>query len=173
MPSNTENFRRHKNDVFIETGSLIGDGVQFALEAGFPEVISIELSDKYFEETRKRFESNPKVKIIHGDSYKVLPDVIRGIDKRITFWLDGRHSCGDTALGDYWTPLMQELDAIKEHPIKDHTIMIDDMRCWEEPNPVHGFFKDDIYKKLEEINPEYKFEFLDGHQEKDILVAYI
>jgi hypothetical protein len=68
---------------------------------------------------------------------------------------------------------MQELDAIKEHPIKDHTIMIDDMRCWEEPNPVHGFFKDDIYKKLEEINPDYRFEFLDGHQEKDILVAYI
>ena len=28
-------------------------------------------------------------------------------------------------------------------------------------------------KKLEEINPDYKFEFLHGHQENDILVAYI
>lgn len=173
MPSNTENFRKHINGVFIETGSLIGDGVQQALEAGFSRVISIELSDKYFEETRKRFESNPSVTIVQGDSYKVLPDVIKDVDQKITFWLDGHHSCGDTALGDYWTPLMQELDAIKNHPIKEHTIMIDDMRCWEEPNPVHGFFKDDIYKKLEEINSDYKFEFLNGHQENDILVAYI
>ena len=34
-------------------------------------------------------------------------------------------------------------------------------------------FKKEIGKKLEEINPDYKFEFLDGYQEKDILVAYI
>lgn len=173
MPSNTENFKRHINDIFVETGSLIGDGVQQALEAGFNNIISIELSDKYFAATTRRFFANPKVKIVQGDSYKILPIVLSGIDKKITFWLDGHHSCGDTALGDHWAPLMQELDAIKNHPIKNHTIMIDDMRCWEDPNPVHGFFKDDIYKKLKEINSEYEYEFLDGHQENDILVAYI
>ena len=68
---------------------------------------------------------------------------------------------------------MQELHVIKEHCIKDYTMMVDDMRCWEEPNPVHGFSKMISIKKLEEINPSYEFEFLDGHQEKDILVAYI
>lgn len=173
MPSNTENFKRHTNPIFIETGSYVGNGVQQALEAGFNEIISIELSDKYFAETTERFFANPKVKIIQGDSFKILASIIHKINKKITFWLDGHHSCGDTALGEHWAPLMQELEVIKNHPIKSHTIMIDDMRCWEDPNPVHGFFKDDIYKKLHEINPKYEFELLDGQQENDILVAYV
>lgn len=173
MPSNTENFKKYKNEIFIENGSLIGDGIQQALDAGFSTVISIELSDKYFEVTSNRFRSNPKVTIVKGDSYKVLPEVIRGINKKITFWLDGHHSCGDTALGDYWSPLIQELDVIKEHHIKDHTIMIDDMRCWQEPNLTHGFFIDDIYEKIREINPNYLIDFLDGCVEKDILVAHL
>lgn len=79
----------------------MGDGVQQALKAGFPEVISIGLSNKYFDITRKRFASDPRVRIVRGDSYKVLPDFKRSINKKITFWLDGHHSCGDTALGDY------------------------------------------------------------------------
>lgn len=84
MGSSTENFKRHKNDVFIETGSYVGDGIQQALEAGFSEIISIELSDKYYQHSKKRFESNPNVKVILGDSFKVLPELIFKIDKKIT-----------------------------------------------------------------------------------------
>jgi hypothetical protein len=52
------------------------------------------------------------------------------------------------------------------------------MRCWQEPNPVHGFFIEDIYKKINEINSNYLIDFLDGGErhnrlEKDILVAYL
>jgi hypothetical protein len=173
MGSNTANFKRHRNQIFIETGSYLGDGIQQALEAGFSEIISIELSDKYYEHTKKRFEFNPRIEIVKGDSFKVLPKLLAEINKRITFWLDGHYSCDDTALGEHWSPLIQELDVIKSHKIKNHTIMIDDMRCWELPNKVHGFFKEDIYRKLREINPEYKFELLSGHVEDDILVAYI
>jgi hypothetical protein len=98
---------------------------------------------------------------------------MENVNEQVTFWLDGHHSCGDTALGEYWAPLMQELDVIKNHSIKTHTIMIDDMRCWEEPNTTHGFYKEDIFKKLMEINSEYKFTYEDGDQENDILVAHI
>lgn len=173
MPSNTENFRKYPNEIFIETGSYMGDGVQQALDAGFKNVISVELSDKYFTISTNRFNHNPNVKIVKGDSFKVLPEILKNIDSPVTFWLDGHHSCGDTALGEHWAPLMQELDAIKEHPIKTHTIIIDDMRCWQEPNPVHGFFKDDIFEKLKEINPDYKLTYEDGLQKDDILVAHI
>jgi hypothetical protein len=173
MGSNTENFKKHRNQIFVETGSYLGDGIQQALEAGFSEIISIELSDKYYEHTKKRFEFTPNVEMVKGDSFKVLPKLLTQINKRITFWLDGHYSCDDTALGEHWSPLIQELDVIKSHEIKNHTIMIDDMRCWELPNKVHGFFKEDIYRKLREINPEYKFELLNGHSEDDILVAYI
>ena len=150
----------------------MGDGIQQALNAGFSKIISIELSDKYFEISKNRFSNNPNVEIVKGDSFKVLPDVLKDIDEPVTFWLDGHHSCGDTALGDHWAPLMQELDVIKEHKIKTHTILIDDMRCWELPNPVHGFYKDDIFKKLSELNPDYQLTYEDGLQENDILVAH-
>ena len=173
MPSNTENFSKNINNVFVETGSFMGDGVQQAIDAGFKKIISIELSEKYYKISSDRFSSNPNVTIIKGDSYKVLLDAIKDIDDKITFWLDGHHSCGDTALGDFWAPLMQELKVIKDHHRKDHTILIDDMRCWQEPNPVHGFFIDDIYKELYEINKDYKIEFLDGVEPMDILVAKI
>ena len=103
----------------------------------------------------------------------ISENTLKNINESVTFWLDGHYSCGDTALGDFWAPLMQELDAIKNHNIKDHTIMIDDMRCWQEPNPVHGFYKDDIIKKLKEINTDYEFAYEDGLEENDILVAHI
>jgi hypothetical protein len=173
MPSKSENFKKYLNPVFIETGSFIGDGIQQALEAGFQKVISIELSEKYYNVCKERFKGDPRVFIHKGDSYKVLPVVISEINEKITFWLDGHHSCGDTALGDYWAPLIQELDAIKNHKIKDHTILIDDMRCWKEPNPVHGFSEIDIIKKLKEINIDYKTIFIDGGEPEDILVASI
>jgi hypothetical protein len=37
------------------------------------------------------------------------------------------------------------------------TILIDDMRCWKEPNDVHGFYEPDIFEKLKEINNDYKY----------------
>ena len=173
MPSNSDVFKKYPNQLFLETGSYLGSGIQQALDAGFQKVISIELSDKYFKICTDRFSNNLNVTIVQGDSFKVLPDVISDIDEPITFWLDGHHSCGDTALGEYWAPLIQELDVIKEHPIKTHTILIDDMRCWENPNPTHGFYKEDIFNKLKEINPDYQFSFEDGCEKNDILVAYI
>jgi len=173
MPSNTENFRRFPNKYFIETGSLIGDGINQALEAGFQNVISIELSDHYFKVSSDRFSGDSRVKVVKGDSYKILPEILKEIDGPATFWLDGHHSCGDTALGDYWAPLMQELIAIKNHDIKNHTLLIDDMRCWEEPNEVHGFWKEDIFNIVKEINPDYQLSYLDGCCENDILVASV
>ena len=131
------------------------------------------MADKYYDYCELLFSQNPNVQIIKGDSYKILPDIIKDINVPITFWLDGHHSCGDTGLGDYWTPLIQELEGIKNHPIKTHTIMIDDMRCWLDPNPVNGFYTPDIINKLNEINPNYKLTYEDGAQKDDILVAHI
>lgn len=173
MPANTDVFSKYPNTVFLETGSFLGDGIQQALDAGFQKVISIELSNKYFSICSNRFSNNPKVEIVQGDSFKVLHEIIKDINEPITFWLDGHHSCGDTALGEYWAPLIQELDVIKEHPIKTHTILIDDMRCWENPNPNHGFYKEDIFNKLKEINTEYQLTFEDGCEKNDILAAHI
>lgn len=166
-------FKKYKNKYFIETGSYLGNGIQNAIDAGFEFIYSIELSDKYFNICKDKFKNNNNVNIIKGDSCELLFDLIKNIDEPITFWLDGHYSCGDTALGKYWAPLIQELEQIKNHHIKTHTIIIDDMRCWVEPNDVHGFYTPDIINKLKEININYVFSYENGSVSDDILVSKI
>lgn len=172
MPAGEILFQKYLSPVFVETGSYLGDGIQQAINAGFEKIISIELSDKYFSICKKKFENNSNVTLIKGDSAFVLYDVIKDIDSKITFWLDGHHSCGDTALGAYWAPLMQELDAIKKHKRNDHIILIDDMRCWNVPNPIHGFSESDLVSKIKEIRNDYFLTREDSPvMTSDILVA--
>jgi hypothetical protein len=147
-----------------------------ALQAGFNEIYSIELSKKYSEICRDRYHTNHRVHIIEGDSAKVLYSVIEGIKERITFWLDGHNSGEDTAMGDQISPLLFELEQIGHHSIKDHIILIDDMRCWNDINV--GFDDKKIQEAILKINPLYSFEYEDGFHDnivfkKDILVASI
>lgn len=163
-------FKLYPNKVFVETGSYLGNGIQNAIDAKFEKIYSIELSDKYYNYCKDKFKFISHVNIIQGDSYDKLAEVIKDIDEPITFWLDGHHSCGDTALGKYWTPLMYELEQIKNHHIKNHTIIIDDMSCWQEPNPVHGFYVKDIFEKLDTFSTKYEYWYIDNQCKNDILV---
>lgn len=170
---NTSIFRKNLNPYFVETGSYIGEGIMFALHAGFKKIISIEIADKYYDICANRYASNKNVTIIKGDSAYMLFDAIKDINENITFWLDGHHSCGDTGLGAYWSPLIQELKQIKQHPIKTHTIIIDDVRCWREFNPVHGFTINECIEIVKEINKDYTFTYADGFEKEDILICKI
>jgi len=172
MPSSTQLFSKYsKNTVFVETGSYAGDGIQNAINSGYKQIYSIELSQIHYDMCKNRFKDRSDVFLIFGDSCEVLEPTISSIDQTITFWLDGHYSCGKTAKGKYWSPLMQELQAIKKHKLNNHTIMIDDMRCWNENNPEFKFGKVQIEQKLLEINSNYKFEYFFGVEENDILVA--
>lgn len=173
MPSSLLLFKKYVSEIFFETGSFIGEGIQYAIEAGFKKIYSMELSDKYFNHCTERFKNNKSVTIIKGDSGIDLYNAIKDIDQSITFWLDGHHSCGDTALGCAWSPLMRELDLISKHQIKNHTIMIDDMICWEKDNPMIGFGIKEIQEKLLSINPDYQFEYQEGYWENKHLDKYV
>jgi len=162
------------NPVFVETGSYLGEGIQQALLAGYTRVISVELSPKYAAYCRDRFRSlGTAVEIVEGDSGLCLGEVISKIEGPITFWLDGHHSCGDTALGERWVPLIQELEHVARHPFREHTVMVDDMRCFQSFNPVHGFCKEDIFEALLGINPSYSFSYEDGCVPGDVLIARV
>jgi hypothetical protein len=173
MSTRNDLFRRHYNPVFIETGSYVGRGIEEALDANFNEIYSIELADKYYNLCCEKFKNNKNVHMIKGDSSIVLFDLIKNINQNISFWLDGHCSEGDTARGAYYTPLIQELEQIKRHHLKTHTIMIDDMRLWNEEDAKIGFGKNLIIEKLMEINPNYKLIYENGYIDKDILVAKI
>ena len=162
-------FSKYPNEVFIETGTYQGGGVQLALDAGFKTVYSIELDVNLYKHCVERFKDNPSVHIVQGDSHLVLGEIIKHIDCPITFWLDGHWAGEGTSMGKYESPVIQELDIIGSHHIKSHTIMIDDLRCWN--LNVQGFDWKMIQEKCLEINPEYIITFADGYVPKDILIA--
>lgn len=167
-----QTFKKYSNPVFVETGTYVGDGVQMALDAGFSSVYSIELSPQLYTRARQRFIDNPHVKIFQGDFETMLFHVIKDIHQPITFWLDGHYSGGPTTHGAKNTAVLEELEQIKRHPIKTHTILIDDMRCCE-TWWFDGISKQQIIDKVKEINPNYEISYEDGFAPNDILVAQI
>ena len=161
----TDFFKSYPNSVFVETGSNLGQGIMMALMAGFKEIYSIELSDQLYELCKKRFEDNSNVHLIHGNSGVELTNVISKINVPITFWIDAHYSGGVTAGEDGHLPILDELTTIKNHPVKNHTILIDDMRDWD---------INVITKAVMEINSDYNISLVDGYGHKDdIMVAMV
>lgn len=172
-------FHKYPNKYLLESGSYLGEGISDALNCGFSTVISFEVKEDLYDHCIKKFRGNPKVKLVLGSTANLLYDVIKDIDEPITFWLDGHYSCGITGYDkDCISPLVKELEQIKRHHIKTHTIMIDDRRLLKPSNSggLDGYFdvtEEEIIKKLLEINPEYRIRFEDGHQNSDIIVAHL
>ncbi len=61
--------------ILIETGTYQGDMVE-AMKDSFNKIFSIELKRELYERATKRFDSNDHISIIHGDSGKVLREVL-------------------------------------------------------------------------------------------------
>jgi len=174
MPSNTNVFKKYATPkIFIETGSYLGEGISQAIEAGYEKIYSIELSPKYFNICSEKFKDVKSVNMLQGDSSEVLSVLLPQLSEPCVFWLDGHHSCGDTALGKKWAPLMDELEVISKHHVNTNTFLIDDMRCWKKDNPVIGYGEDEIKAALLGMNPNYKFSYEDGCEPNDILAAYL
>lgn len=175
--ASVELFRSYPNEVFIESGSFIGDGIQCALCAGFKTIYSIEISESLYLKCVERFRDKDNVHLIHGDSPLILNRLLSDINVPITFWLDGHNSGtdGDTGIvttyGKYERPLIYELDIIQRHHIKTHTLIIDDLRLWTMEE--NGFDIKTIIEKCLEINSQYEFTFRDGYIKNDILIAWV
>jgi hypothetical protein len=169
---------QYTNDVFIETGTYKGDTLEFVRQSNkFKILKSMELSEPYHRRCSERFVKYENVTVHHGNSRYDLVNIIRDIHTEITFWLDSHWSGGaeNFEIGcdpELKCPVLHELDQIKNHPIKTHTIMVDDIRLMDGSH--FEVTLDQINKKILEINPNYKIVFYnDECAEKDVLVAYI
>lgn len=164
-------------DVFIETGTHIGNTTQMAFDVGFKKVYTIELSKHFYDEALKRFASNENIICILGDSAEKLEQILGELDAPAVFWLDGHWSMGNTAKGEKAVPIFEELDVISTHYIKNHTILIDDLRLMENPNePIKDWMNislEEVKRRCLEINPLYTFKLEDGHVTNDILAAMV
>ncbi len=165
-------FVKYPNKYFIESGSFVGDGIQMAINAGFKIIYSIELKESFYENNLLRFAFYPFVKSLLGDSTDMLPIVLKEIDAPATFWLDGHYSGSDTAKGSSNTPLLAELNHISHHPIKTHTILIDDIRQFG-TKEMDFITLEDVLEKIRSINPNYEFIYEDGYKPGDVLVAIV
>jgi hypothetical protein len=170
-----EVLNKYLNPYFFETGTASGACVVLALSCGFNKIFSIEI-DRNRQEQNMRFFSKEiadnKVKLYTGDSLLLLPEIIHEMDKPTTFWLDAHVDEGVNGIKK--CPLYEELEAISKSPIKNHTIMIDDLNYFGTHNHWgEGISLDTIKGKLLQINPNYKFALENGHVPNDILVAYL
>lgn len=190
MPITADILRKYKNRYFLETGTYLGDGVAAALEAGFHRIASIEVSEELYGLTSQKLKDKENVSLFLGSSDLLLSDIIKKIRKPITFWLDAHYSGGNTGKGPSRCPVLTELEIIGRHPIKNHTILIDDIRLFGKNYLLHEDMKnyteqerrdylfeevpiETIQALIKRINPAYEFRLEDGHVPGDILAASV
>ena len=130
--------------VFIETGTLHGDGVDYALQHNFDKIYSIEIDDELYVQACVKYAQNETVSILNGSSSEVLPELITTIDDNILFWLDAHFPGADAGKASYREccekldydvnlPLEAELGAIANRREKyNDVVVIDDLWLWEE-----------------------------------------
>jgi len=170
-----QHFTRFRNDYFVETGTHLGNGLKTALDAGHKKCYTIEIHEHLYLDACKRFAieiEQGRVECRLGDSAVALPQIIAGLTGQTTFWLDAHISSNYGVKLAKNCPIFEELDAVDRSKIKTHTIIIDDVACFD--NKAHDNIPlEQVQQRISKINPAYQFEFLDAHLPDNILVAYI
>ena len=134
MPSINHSFLINLQDdykkylSFIETGTLNGDSI-FAMEPFFNTLYTVELSEKYFNNTKNRYSGN-KINFILGDSSIIFESLLPTVTDKCIFFLDGHWSNMDTAKGKKDCPLEEEITHINNLFQEEAIIIIDDFRLF-------------------------------------------
>lgn len=155
------NILKYKNEnlfsTLVETGTYLGDMVE-AQKNNFKHIISIELSKELYEQAVIRFEMDPHIQIMQGDSGAVLREVIKDIQEPALFWLDGHYSSGFTAKTDKNTPILEELRAIFNSPY-NHGVLIDDARLFNGQDDYPSI--DQVCDLVKALSPQRTVEVAD------------
>ena len=73
-------------------------------------------------------KNDENVKILLGDSSRILPSIITEIDKPTLFYLDAHYSGPGTGRTTVDSPLLLELKELLKLNIENYVILIDDVR---------------------------------------------
>jgi hypothetical protein len=123
-----EYARRFQTNVFIETGTYLGDTVQ-AVKNCFSQVYSIELGPNLYQNAWKRFAHDPNVTILLGNSEEVLKQLLPMITERPLFYLDSHFKYDADSPEAALNPTLGELDAIFTL-CPNSVVLIDDARLF-------------------------------------------
>jgi hypothetical protein len=122
--------RMFDTSVLVETGTCRGDMV-WALKDDFKQIFSVELSGELYKYSVHRCEGFPQIHLRLGDSATELSTICNEISGRVLFWLDGHYSGGDTAIGTDISPILAELNSIRNSGQIEPIILIDDARLFK------------------------------------------
>jgi hypothetical protein len=141
-----EYIENYKLSNYVETGTGMGECLQHALQFNFENLYSVEIYPKVFESVEKKFVDT-KAKVLLGNSFEVLPEILKTLDGDVLFFLDAHFPGADfhyetyTSTADYDTrlPLEKELRTIKNNrDISKDVFIIDDLRVYEDNNYGDG-----------------------------------
>lgn len=152
---------------FVETGTYYGHTTAlassiFPAKTKCPCVHSIELSETLFIQAKEKFKNNKNICLYQGDTIRILPSILQKIEGQPIIFLDAHFSMGETAQGQKNTPILDELNIIKQSKFNDAILIIDDIRMFYDPiNDPRGTFIEGyptlntIVEKILEINSSY------------------
>lgn len=150
-------------DIFVETGTWLGDGVLTVLPFQFKEYHTIELLKDMYRKSLLRLYGHDNVFLYRGASSDYLPIILKNIDKndRIFFWLDAHlpqvFGDVDTRSEGIIFPLESELKTIKSLRDCSHDyFLIDDLRIYED-RAYDGGIVPDEHKFTGERNIDFVF----------------
>ncbi len=174
---------KYTNQVFVCTGIASGEIFARAIEVNcstnaFSEIYGVEENLMLVNHSQQfvipKYINDYKPKnidlhrVYHSNSVTDLANIISTIDKPITFVLASQFP--DWVNPEKNNYILQELDQIKKHHIKEHTILIDYIY-------FGNISLESMKNKLLEINADYKFKLENGgyigKEENAVLVAYL
>jgi hypothetical protein len=149
-------------NTLVETGSYRGASLEF-FRNKFQSIHSIELSRKWYEYCREKFRKDLHIVLHHGDSAKVLPQLMEGIRHPVIVFLDAHYSGGSTAKANENcdTPLLNELAYLKTRKYDD-IIIVDDVSFFD----VKGGSEPDTPPDDEVVWPQFAYDWSGITQEK-------
>lgn len=139
----TEYGEKHNLYTLVETGTYLGVMIS-AQKNNFDSIYSVELDRNLANMAKEKFGRYQNIKILEGDSAKVLSKIIAKLNEPALFWLDAHYSGGITSKGKKYTPILDELKLILKHKQK-HIILIDDAHLFVGKN---GYPSIDDLKKI-------------------------
>lgn len=132
-----KHFKDQDYNILVETGTYYGEN---ALKASryFQQVYTIEAASEIFLKAKDCCKKNTNITVLHGESDKILEDLIRNLGtKKIVFWLDAHYSGGKTY--ECSCPLLREIEIINKVCETDAIVIVDDARF------VHSTFYGERY----------------------------
>jgi hypothetical protein len=151
---------RYHLRLLVETGTYYGEMVA-AMRRHFDEIYSVEYVPELAQRAQKKFSRWPHIHILQGDSQRLIPELLKSLDRPALFWLDAGYYGWAGLQGDR-ERLTTELEAILEHPVPEHVILMDDARGLNGQNgaPTVAELKDRIERKFSGRKVEVKRDIL-------------